>query len=107
MHLTDIRIHQIVEVSGLPSYARGTAIFSNGRSYEFDANFAHGYGEHSVVIRRPTDRRHRLTQTPRAAEAIRERLGFTEIAKRERDAIASFEHERVAACKKLMQITAP
>lgn len=106
MHLTDIRIHEIVEVDGLPSHALGTAIFSNSGGYEFHANFAHGYGDHSVIIRRPTDRRHRLTQSPRAAEAIRQRLGFTEIAKRERDAIASFELERVAACRELMRPTA-
>ena len=43
MHLTDIRIDEIVEVKGLPSYARGRATFTNGRRYHFDANFAHGY----------------------------------------------------------------
>ena len=44
MHLTDIRIDEIVKVNDLPCYARGRATFSNGRSYQFDANFAHGYG---------------------------------------------------------------
>ncbi|MCY4582439.1 MAG: hypothetical protein OXE50_06525 [Chloroflexi bacterium] len=102
MHLTDIRIHEIVDVAGLPGYARGTAIFSNGRGYEFHANFAHGYGDECVTILRPTDRRHRLTQTRRASEAIQQRLGFAEIASREHDAIAAFEYERVTACKELM-----
>lgn len=106
MHLTQIRIHEIVEIDGLPSYAHGTATFSNARSYEFAANFAHGYGDECVVIRRPTDRRHRMTQTRRASQAIQERLGFTEIARRERDSIAAFEHERVTACREFMQ-TAP
>ena len=43
MHLTDIRIDEIVKVKGLPRYARGRAAFTNGRSYDFDANFAHGH----------------------------------------------------------------
>ena len=55
MHLTDIRIDEIVKVDGLPSYARGRATFDNGRSYPFDANFAHGYAEARIVVRRPTD----------------------------------------------------
>lgn len=102
MQLTDIRIHEIVNVDGLPAYARGTAYFSNARSYEFDANFAHGYGADSVIVLRSTDRRRRLTQPSRAAKSIQERLGFPDIASREREAIATFERERVAACAKLM-----
>ena len=102
MQLSHLRIHEIVNVDGLPAYARGTAYFSNGRAYEFHANFAHGYGAESVIILRPTDRRRRMTQAARAAAAIRERLGFAEIAERERNAIAGFEHERVTACQNLM-----
>ena len=43
MHLTDIRIDEIVKVNGLPSHARGRATFTNGRSYHFDANFVHAH----------------------------------------------------------------
>ena len=102
MNLTRIHIRQIVETDGLPSHALGTAVFDNGLSCEFHANFAHGYGDESVIVIRPTDRRRKLVQTDRAAEAIRNRLGFTEIAARERKAIAVFEWERVAACRALM-----
>ena len=102
MRLTNIRIHRIVETDGLPSHATGTATFDNGRSYEFHANFAHGYGDESVIIVRPTDRRHRLTQSDQASKAIRERLGFDDIARRERKAIATFEWERVSACRTLI-----
>ena len=42
MHLSDLRIDEIVKVKGLPRYARGRATFTNGRSYDFDAHFAHG-----------------------------------------------------------------
>ena len=50
MHLTDIRIDEIVKVNGLPRYARGRAVFTNGRSYDFDANFAHGYEEARIFV---------------------------------------------------------
>ena len=103
MHLSDLHIHEIHNVDGLPCYASGRAIFSNGRSYEFHAHFAHGYGDNSVDIVRATDRRHRLTETQRATEAIRDRLGFSEIATRQRAAIAAFEYERVNACEALKQ----
>ena len=43
MHPTDIRIDEFVKVHGLPRHARGRATFTNGRSYDFDANFAHRY----------------------------------------------------------------
>ena len=102
MHLTDIRIDEIVEVKGLPSYARGWATFTNGRRYHFDANFAHGYGEGRIVVWRPTDSR-AMDPTTRTARAIHDRLGFTEIERRERDAIAAFEYERVTACQELMR----
>ena len=102
MQLTDIRIHEIVDVDGLPAYARGTAWFSNRRACEFHANFAHGYGTDSVIVLRATDRRRRLTEPSRAAKAIQDRLGFPEIASRERDATATFELERVAACRKFL-----
>ena len=106
MHLTDIRIEEIVKVNGLPSYARGRAIFTNGRSYHFDANFAHGYSESRIFVWRPTDGR-AMDPTTRTARAIHDRLGFTEIARRERDAIAAFEYERVTACQELMHPDTP
>ena len=102
MQLTDIRIHEIVDVDGLPAYARSTARFGNGPACEFHANFAHGYGADSAIVLRATDQRRQLTQRSRAAKAIQDRLGFPGIESRERDAIASFEQERVAACRKLM-----
>ena len=39
----------------------------------------------------------------RTARAIHDRPGFTDIARREREAIAAFEHERAAACRQLMR----
>ena len=44
-----------------------------------------------------------MDPTTRTARAIPDRLGFTEIARRERDAIAAFEYERVTACQELMR----
>ena len=102
MHLTDIRIDEIVKVDGLPSYARGRATFTNGRTYAFDANFAHGYAEARIFVRRPKDGR-AMGPTNRTAQAIHDRLGFTDIARREREAIAAFEYERVTACQELMR----
>ena len=102
MHLTDLRIDEIVKVQGLPRYARGRAAFTNGRSYDFDANFAHGYEDARIFVWRPTDGR-AMDPTTRTARAIHERLGFTEIARRERDAIAAFEYERLTACQALMR----
>ena len=102
MHLTDIRIDEIVNVNGLPCYARGSATFTNGRRYQFDANFAHGYGEGRIFVWRPTDGRP-MDPTTRTAQAIDDRLGFTEIARREREAIAAFEYERVTACQELLR----
>ena len=57
MHLTDLHIDEIVMVEGLPSYARGRATFTNGRTYDFDANFAHGYEDARIFVRRTTDGR--------------------------------------------------
>ena len=102
MHLTDIRIDQIVKVDGLPSYARGRATFTNGRSYAFDANFAHGYAEARIFVRRPTDGG-AMDPATRTAQAIHDRLGFTDIARREREPIAAFEYERVTACHEFMR----
>ena len=101
MHLTDIRIDEIVMVKGLPSYARGRATFTNGRSYDFDANFGRAFAANRIFVWRPTDGRP-MDSTTRTARAIHDRLGFTEIAERERDAIAAFEYERVTACQELM-----
>lgn len=102
MNLIDIRIDEIVETDGLPSHARGTAAFDNGRAYEFTVMFAQRYQDSRVFV---YQHRESGPQHPGgcAARAIHERLGFSEIARRERDAIASFEYERVAACKRLMQ----
>ncbi len=102
MHLTDIRIDEIVKVYGLPSYARGRATFTNGRSYDFDAHFARNHEDARILVRRPSDGRPTDPAT-RAARAIHDRLGFTEIARRERDAIAAFEYERVTACQEVMR----
>ena len=102
MHLTDLRIDEIVIVKGLPRYARGRATFTNGHSYDFDASFAHGHEDARIFVWRPTDGR-AMDSTTRTARAIRDRLGFTEIARRERDAIAAFEYERLTACQALMR----
>ena len=102
MHLTDIRVDEIVKVTHLPCNARGKATFSNGRSYPFDANFAHGYGDDAVVVYSPANGR-QLKSGTRVHKAIMDRLGFPDIAQRDRDAIATFEEERVAACRLLMQ----
>ena len=89
-------------VTHLPCYARGRAVFSNGRSYPFDANFAHGYGDAAVVVYSRAGGRE-LKSGTRVHKAILDRLGFPDIAQRERDAIAAFEEERVAACQALMR----
>ena len=102
MHLTGIRIDEIVNVDGLPNHARGQATFSNSRNYAFDANFAHGYAECRIFVWRPTDGR-AMDPTTRTTQAIHDRLGFTDIARRERQAIAAFEYERVTACQELMR----
>ena len=102
MHLTDIRIDEIVKINERPCYARGRATFTNGRSYQFDANFAHGYGDDAVFVYSPTDGKE-LRAGTRVQKAILDRLGFTEIAERQRDAIAAFEYERVTACQELMR----
>ena len=102
MHLTDIRIDEIVNVTHLPCYARGRATFDNGHSYPFDANFAHGYGDAAVVVYSPANGRE-LKPGTRMHKAILDRLGFADIAQRERDAIATFEKERVDACRALMR----
>ena len=101
MHLTDLHIDEIVMVKGLPSYARGRATFTNGRTYDFDAHFGRAYATNRIFVRRPTDGRP-MDPTTRTARAIHDRLGFTDIAERERDAIAAFEYERVTACQALM-----
>ena len=106
MHLTGIRIDEIVNVTHLPCYARGRATFSNGRKYPFDANFAHGYGDAAVVVYSPFNGRELRAGTG-VHKAIMDRLGFPDIAQRERDAIATFEEERVAACRALMQRRPP
>jgi len=102
MHLTDIRIDEIVKVDGLPSHARGRATFTNGRTYAFDVNFAHGCAEARIVVRHPTDGK-TMGPATRAARAIHDRPGFTDIARRGHDAIAAFEYERVTACRQLMR----
>ena len=102
MHPVDIRIDEIVKVDGLPSHARGRATFTNGRSYAFDASFAHGHAEARIVVRHPTDGK-AMGPATRAARAIHDRPGCTGIARRERDAIAAFEYERAAPCQELMR----
>ena len=102
MHLADIRIDEIVKVDGLPSHARGRATSANGRTHAFDASFAHGHAEARIVARRPADGRAMDPTTP-TARAIHDRPGFTDIARRERNAIAAFEYERVTACRQRMR----
>ena len=75
---------------------------TDGRSYDFDANFAHGCEEARIFVWRPTNGR-AMDPTTRTARVIHDRLGFTDIARRERDAIAAFEYERVTACQELMR----
>ena len=84
MHLTDLRIDEIVKVKGLSRYASGRATFTNGRSYDFDANFAHGCEDARIFVWRPTDGR-AMDPTTRTARAI-----------------AAFEYERLTACQALM-----
>ena len=64
------------------------------------------FDEGRIFVWRPTDGR-TMDPTTRTAQAIHDRLGFTEIARRERDAIAAFEYERVTACQELMRPDAP
>ena len=66
--------------------ARGQATFTNGRRYRFDANFAHSCVEGGIFVSRPADGR-AIDATSPTAQAIRDGLGLTEIAQRERDAI--------------------
>ena len=101
MHLTDIVIDEIVKFDGLPLHAIGHATFTNGRQYRFTATFAHFHGDCRVFVRRHADDKN-LGPRNRAARAIHDRLGFAEIATRERAAMAAFEYERVAACEELM-----
>ena len=101
MHLTDIVIDEIVKVDDLPCHAIGRATFTNGRQYRFTAMFAHAYGDSRVFVRRHAGERE-IHPGSRAARAIYDRLGFAEIATRERAAIGAFEHERVAACEELI-----
>ena len=60
------------------------------------------YEEARIFVWRPNDGR-AMDPTTHTARAINDRLGFTEIARRERDAIAAFEYERVTACQALMR----
>ena len=101
MHLTDIVIDEIVKVDDLPCHAIGRATFTNGRQYHFTAIFAHAYGDSRVFVRRHAGERE-IHPGSRAARAIYDRLGFGDIATRERAAIGAFEHERVAACEELI-----
>ena len=103
MHLTDIAIDEIVRDQGLPCYARGRATFSNARQYHFHAMFAHGYMDSRVFVYR---HREGGPEYPggRVARAIHDRLGFTDIAARERDTVSAFEFERVTACEALLRL---
>ena len=101
MHPTDIVIDEIVKVDDLPCHAIGRATFTNGRQYHFTAMFAQAYGDSRIFIRRQPGGK-QFHPGSRAARAIYDRLGFADIATRERDAIGAFEYERVAACEELM-----
>ena len=67
MHLTDIRIDEIVKVDGLPSCARGRATFTNGCSYAFVPSLAHG---------RPCQGGGAVVQTPARASPQRGHAGL-------------------------------
>ncbi len=101
MQLTDIVIDEIVRFDDLPLHAIGHATFTDGRQYRFTATFAHYHGDCRVFVRRRADDKN-LGPRNRAARAIHDRLGFAEIATRERAAMAAFEYERVAACEELL-----
>ena len=101
MHLTDIVIDEIVKVDDLPCHAIGRATFTNGRQYHFTAMFAQAYGDSRVFVRRHKGEG-QLHPGSRAARAIYDRLGFDDIATRERAAIGAFEYERVTTCEELM-----
>ena len=101
MHLTDIVIDEIVKVEDLPCHAIGRATFTNGRQHYFTAIFAHGYGDSRVFVRRHAGGKE-IHPGSRAARAIHDRLGFDDIATRERAAIGAFEYERVTACEELL-----
>ena len=62
----------------------------------------YSYHESRIFVWRPTDGR-AMDPTTRTAQAIHDRLGFTDIDKRERDAISAFEYERVTACQEFMR----
>ena len=104
MPLTDIAIDEIVRDEAVPCYASGRASFADGREYRFHAMFGHSYGNSRIFVYRHRDDG---LEYPggRVARAIHDRLGFTDIAGRERDAVSAFERERVAACEVLL--TAP
>lgn len=104
MPLTDIAIDEIVRDGAVPCYASGRASFADGREYRFHAMFEHSYGNSRIFVYR---RREGGPEYPggRVARAIHDRLGFTDIADRERDAVAAFETEPVTACEALL--TAP
>ena len=101
MHLTNIVIDEIVKFDGLPLHAIGRATFTDGRQYSFSALFAHFHGNCRVFVHRHADDKN-FGPRNRAARAIHDRLGFGEIATRERAAMAAFESERVTACQQLM-----
>ena len=104
MPLTEIAIDEIVRDGAVPCYASGRASFANGREYRFHAMFGHGYGDSRIFVYRHRDGGPEYPGG-RVARAIHDRLGFTDIADRERDAVAAFETERVTACEALL--TAP
>ncbi len=101
MHLTEIFVDEILEAGGLPCSARGRATFTNGRTYPFEAHFAHGYAALRITVHSPTDGKP-ISSSSRHAQAIHDRLGWTEIARREREAIVGFEWERYHTCQALL-----
>lgn len=105
MHLTDIRIDKIVDAGGLPNHARGTASFTDGKQYGFIVMFAQTYNDSRVFVRQQDQAPPQHPGGP-VARAIHERLSLAAIAKRERDAIAACEQQRVAACRNLIPAAA-
>ena len=101
MQITHIVVDEIVTVDNLPCYAVGRATFANGRQYQFTAMFAQAYADSRLFVRRHAGGTEIHPGSP-TARAIHDRLGFTDIATRERAAIGAFEYERVAACQQLL-----
>lgn len=105
MRLTDIRIDKICYHADQPEYALGRATFSNGSSYRFDARISDTDGKLGVFVFPPEGSDDPAPED--AKTAIEDRLGFTDIARRQRAANAAFHSERATACQALIRTADP